>query len=204
MKKIKENPKVKLFLELWSNKRYRAFLSLGLYIIFFTFLGILFRTVPQSTINNDNDVKQEVQKINVVDELSKKVSDNYNYDFVINDDTLLQISCTSGSCSFTYDANDYIIIYENVYRKEEGNLLLIDAFMDMVVPLGKLSLNNILNNISIENKKLETDDYVIYNLPVSSLKLENLTGFMEFKFMNDSNKIEITYESDKYMLEIKE
>ena len=211
MKKLKEkifdNEKVQFIKELWANKKTRSLVWLGLYLIFFIFLGVIMR----STTTEDGSVTPSESDIfsveNVFSNLENTSRENYNYTLLVGEEELVG-SVLNGTNSFIYQGNHYIFVYTNLYLQTEENLELVDNFLNSAIPIRYLTLDYILDALNEKDYKTknvtETEFSVKYNLSTSEFMNDSMDRTIEIVLMGENNvvdKIKINYQ-EGYILEL--
>lgn len=213
MKKLKEkfanNEKVIWIKKMWDNKRYRSLFFLGCYFVFFIFLGIGFRTTPNVSDGPSEPTTPSYDATTIMDFFKQKSVQDYDYQMVINN-IVIDGSVKNGTNSFLYEDNQYIIVYDKLYRNQDGNLLYEENFLGMLLPVSEITISNISN--ILEHQEPVTEN-------ITEEKYELLYQVSSFEFIEEENnmvaikisgqkgmvdKVEITYQTDIYILEIKE
>lgn len=211
MKKVKEY--IQIIKKLRANKKTRAWLGMGFYFIFIFILALIIRT--SSNINYESDSSagsptEETQKTDIelilsnLQELSKE---NYEYRISIDNEEIVG-SLKNGINSFLYNEDEYLIIYDEVYKKNSGNLELINNFIDDI-GFYKEFLN--IDNIVLYLDELDNSTYgALENTFEVTYKVKayQILDFFDnnqvmFKLRGEDNKIneiEINYDDVNYVL----
>ena len=206
MKKIKEY--FIIIKQLWSNKKTRAWIGLVFYFIFFLILAVLMRISPGSKepatsteYIKTSDIKTIMSNL---EDLSRK---DYNYKIVIADIEVIG-TVVNGTNSFDYLGNNYIFVYDKIYKRVDSNLELIDNLLNTEIPINLITIDKILN--CLQNLDYRYDSYINSNFEViydvqSSKMASDLLDTMTVKLYgkdNVTNKIVISYQNNDYVLNI--
>lgn len=205
-KKINENENVIKIKEIWVNKKYRSLIMLGIYFIFFVFLGIAFRTTP--TNNLEGEYTHDISVL--LSEFEDYLNNDYQYKLVINNTNILIFNIKNGVNSFVYQNEDYMIINNSIYRSEGNNLVLVEQFLNTSISLEYLTLDNILSNIKnvepIYDNELNNGFETLYNVELNNLvTVEECDDKVQIKLNGDDGQIEefeIQYLLDSYVIKI--
>lgn len=168
--KINNNQYVILFKKLWDNKRYRSILILGLYFIFFWVVISATRTNYQNMEKyNEENNNQEV--VTIVEKMASwnNYKDDFNYNILVNDELIGQISIVGGIINLDVDDNSYIIINNTIYKNKNDDLKKVDKIDDLEIsiPILKLNIENIMTYIKdIEDYSYE-EDRIKYQIPIT-------------------------------------
>lgn len=208
-KKFDENEKVKKFKELWANPKYRSLILLGMYFVFFIGLGIMFRT-SSPVDNNINNVNNTYNINDILTNLATTLREDYQYSIQINNITLIKGNVNNNTNSFSYENEEYLIINNNIYKKELNNLILVDKLLNTSIDINYLTLENILNNIeNVEpiDKQLENNFYFKYNVNLSRFINSSYQSDDIIKIMVNGKKdkvsdIKITNQFDSYIIKV--
>lgn len=206
MKKIKEY--FIIIKQLWSNKKTRAWIGLVFYFIFFLILAVFMRISPGSKepvtsteYTKTSDIKTIISNL---EDLSRK---DYNYKIVIADIEVIG-TVVNGTNSFDYLGNNYIFVYDKIYKRVDSNLELIDNLLNTEIPINLITIDKILN--CLQNLDYRYDSYINSNFEViydmqSSKMASDLLDTMTVKLYgkdNVTNKIVISYQNNDYVLNI--
>ncbi len=163
------------FKDIWSNKRYRSLIILGIYFVFFVFVFIY--------INIQNAPKP----VKVIDAMSYYESmDNYNFAIDLvdkSDDSNINIvgKCYDGKEFFDIDGSSYYVVSDKVY---DSNYDVSD------VKLNYLNPSYILGIIDISTKVSETDNMVDnYKETTYSVKKDDYVKFYDLDYFNDQDEV---------------
>lgn len=206
MKNIKEF--FTLLKELWANKRWRSWILLGCYIVFFIFLSILFRTSSTSSeIEETNE-----HNINVVFTNLETISkEDYQYQLIINYQNVLNGKVINGTNSFVYQGIEYLIIYDKIYSNQDYQLMLTENLFDTLIPIEKINLTNIVSCLkegtlvydNVITNGFESMYYIDSNRFVETDQTNKISVTLTGK-EEQVEKIEINYLTDNCQLIIKE
>lgn len=220
MKKLKEKIANNEFLiwlkEKWSNKRNRSWILLCAYFIFFMILGVMIRTAPSSledelTNKPDSNIQHNEEQEHDISQVIKNLEILSKYDYhykLYYDEEVLEGSVTNGTNSFVYQEQEYVFLYDKIYKNNNLNLEAVDYFLDSIIPIEKITISNILESIKDADfeydYKKENGFQTLYYIsgerfidyPEEEMILQ-ITGVNEI-----INKIEINYQGNYYILEI--
>ena len=210
MKKLKEkweNNEIVIFIKaMWANKRYRSLVLLGGYLIFFVILGIMFRAVPN---NSEISNKPSYGEADIKEILQNKSSKDYSYTLTINE-SIIEGNVSGGTNSLFYQNNEYVIVSNKLYQNQEGNLMHVENFLETLLPIEKINLatiSEILKDRGPTKENITEDNFELSYQVLASEFVENDNNIVNIKINGKEEKIEkieLNYQTDNYILKIKE
>lgn len=207
MKKIKE--KINKFKQFWANQRYRSFILLGLYFVFFLILSIGFRTAkPLINLNENN---QSFDSKTIVSNLENFIKQDYEYQIQINNQYDIFGKVENGTNSFFYQDKQYTIIYKKLYVNENDTLNLASSFLDTTLNIEDIMVDRIIEKIKqgtlSDDKQTDSKFELLYYIDSLDVSSNGELGAMEIILKGTSEvveQIEIQVKNDTYIIKIKE
>lgn len=195
-KRIKENPYIQKFLELWQVPRYRSLIILGLYIIFFVIV------ISSIKMQNSNNIKNI--SIPAVDIMTNyKNMDNYQYNVTIkNDDTVtLSGKVYKNNQTLLCNDNNYYITNNKIYIKQEKYIEQTEKLFEFDIwKFNPVFISNLIEKGIMESKTEFSDGIIAKSYLVPS------RDFIKEYFGDETtsdDKIKITvYQNDKRVTKI--
>lgn len=207
MKKIKE--KINKFKEIWANQRYRSFILLGFYFVFFLVLSIGFRT-SKSLVDLD-ETNQSFDSKTIVTNLENFVKQDYEYQIQINDQYEIFGKVENGINSFFYQDKQYTIIYKKLYINENETLNLVSSFLNVTLNIEDIMVDRIIEKIKqgtlSNSKQIDNEFELLYYIDSFDVSSNGEIGAMEIKLKGINEfveQIEVKIKNDTYIIKIKE
>ena len=207
MKKIKE--KINKFKEIWANQRYRSFILLGFYFVFFLVLSIGFRT-SKSLVDLD-ETNQSFDSKTIVTNLENFVKQDYEYQIQINEQYEIFGKVENGINSFFYQDKQYTIIYKKLYINENETLNLVSSFLDVTLNIEDIMVDRIIEKIKqgtlSNSKQIDNEFELLYYIDSFDVSSNGEIGAMEIKLKGINEfveQIEVKIKNDTYIIKIKE
>ena len=173
--------------EIWANKRYRALLIFGFYLVFLSFLVILIRTTDSSTSSLQEDTSHK----------NSNQVENYEYEYVIEKEETYRITAEH------YDSKELVhdVTSNATYVIEKGQFF--EVIQNKMIPcsdkiyglhLLKLNQNNIqtlLEKCNLTYTKTYQDNRVVKNYEIT---VKNFYNWYDGTFSNNTEIIPIIVE----------
>ena len=185
------------FVKAWENKRLHALMCLGLWIIFFIFIFLVF-IIPYNHESKNVTTHPKESLVTLEDMKEKLISGSYEFKYTVKNDSGATIYSgnKNGDVITGYKEDSSITKYEilngTVYKLVMDEKVLYDGLYENVNE-NLLSLEYIFSlEYDKDNMKIEGN----------TLSYETLNGIVKIT-SNDKNieKVEITNENDNYILE---
>ncbi|MBR1376854.1 MAG: hypothetical protein IJ565_03470 [Bacilli bacterium] len=140
--------------EFLKSKRGRAILRLGIYIIFFIIVAMLFRS-GSDILPNDN---KEVISKTPLEKFSEM--NNYQYVYTYNGDieTIIEGRVYRDIMYFTFEEDDYYIKDNRVYRYEDEE---VETALDDIYLMNNHKIVSLIENATIDSKNENYKDNLI-------------------------------------------
>ena len=154
--------------KIWGNKRYRSILFLGLYFVFFF---IIITNLKEGYNNNQKQIDNK-ENIVIGDILRKQYNElgRYNYIISINNDEIITGSIDDSYNEFSYNNHDYMIIFNDIYLKNDDDLkkININRNSKVKVPIESLMPDKIISYVINQEPTYEGGKEIykiIYSIP---------------------------------------
>lgn len=200
--KINNNKYIVFIKKLWANKKYRSLLILALYFIFFF---IIISGLRSSYQNADNLDKENSVSVKEMINTQYKELDNYSYEVILNNQTVIIGSLDSEINNFIYNDQNFTVILDNVYLNKNDDLkkVELEEYNEMLVPINSLFVSNIMDYIvTLEPVSEEdTDRYnAIYEIPYSYFSIES-DDVVQINIKGSDKIEEISFDLTEYFKE---
>lgn len=205
--KVNNNEKIIFLKKLWANKKFRAWLWLGIYFVFFLVISILLR-MSSGVSSPDTNTESKYDITTIIENLNNISKSDYNYKILIGDEELVG-SVNKGVNSFNYKNNTYIFIYDKLYLQTDSNLELINNLFLTDIPVENITIDNVINYISdlqyTSDSVIKDNFDVIYNIPISKILADSGSNYVILRLIGNNNitsKVIISYNNSDYILNI--
>lgn len=176
---------IEVIKNLWSNRRYRSLIILGIYIVFFIFT---FMIIGQKKDVVDIDNLKGIDLFKTITEYHYRIEGEESFDVIVDDDIVIQYEDNN------YDLSNIPLELEK-YDIEIYNPEIISKIIDNATLESTNYINN-SNTYIIEELKFYQ---LIYNHNISSDNYIKIISFLENE---NIIKVEIIFPAYKLLLEV--
>lgn len=170
---------------LWSNRRYRSLIILGIYALFFTFT---FMIIGQKNDGVDIDNLKGIDLFKTITEYHYRIEGEESFDVIVDDNIVIQYKENN------YDLNNVPLELEK-YDFNIYNPNIISKIIDNAT-LESTNYINSSNTYIIEELKFYQ---LTYNQNISSYNYIKISSFLENE---NIIKVEIIFPTYKLLLEV--